>query len=112
MNLKELRAKGAFVSAHPVKRTATWKTQEGEEVTFDVHIKRLSFGDYERLFLSESDDRSRMARVLCETVRLGNDGKEPLPYEDAYQLESTLARVLLEHVNSVNGIGEKADPKS
>jgi len=45
-------------------------------------------------------------------VRLGNDGKEPLPYEDAYQLESTLARVLLEHVNNVNGIGEKADPKS
>ena len=105
MNLKELRAKGAFVSAQPIKRSATWKTPEGEQVEFDVHVKKLSFGDYERLFLSESDDRSRMARVLCETVRLGPDGKDEFSYQDAYQLESTLARVLLDIVNETNGIG-------
>jgi hypothetical protein len=103
MNLKELRAKGAFVSAHPVKRSITWKSQDGVELTFDVHVKRLAFGDYESLFLSEQDDRSRMARALCETVKLGDDGKEELSYKDAYQLEPSLARVLLDAVNEVNG---------
>jgi hypothetical protein len=103
MNLKELRAKGAFVPSHPVKRTITWKPLEGDELTFDIHVKRLAFGDYERLFLSEQDDRSRMARALCETVKLGDDGKEELTYKDAYQLEPSLARVLLDAVNEVNG---------
>ena len=102
MNLKELRAKGAFVSAHPVKKSVTWKTSEGEDVAFDVYVKKLSFGDYERLFLSESDDRSRMARVLAETVKLGDEGKEDLSYEDAYQLEPSLARALIDAVNGVN----------
>jgi hypothetical protein len=100
MNLKELRAKGAFVPAHPVKKSVTWN-----EATFDVFIKRLSFGDYERLFLSESDDRSRMARVLSETVKLGEEGKEDLSYKDAYQLEPSLARSLIDAVNGVNGVG-------
>jgi hypothetical protein len=103
MNLKELRAKGAFVSAHPVKKTITWKHGDNEDMTFDVHIKRLAFGDYERLFLADSDDRSRMARALCETVKLGDEGKEELSYKDAYQLEPSLARVLLDAVNEVNG---------
>lgn len=102
MNLKELRAKGAFVSAHPVKKPVTWKDETGTELAFDVFIKRLAFGDYERLFLSESDDRSRMARVLCETVRLGEEGKDELSYKDAYQLAPSLARVLLDAVNQVN----------
>lgn len=104
MNLKELRAKGAFVSAHPVKKSVTWQSESGE-VAFDVYIKRLSFGDYERLFLAESDDRSRMARVLCETIKLGDEGKETLSYQDAYQLDASLARVLLDAVNGVNGVG-------
>lgn len=105
MNLKELRAKGAFVSAHPVKKSVTWKTTEGEDVSFDVFVKKLSFGDYERLFLSESDDRSRMARVLSETVKLGDEGKDDLTYKDAYQLEPSLARALIDAVNGVNGVG-------
>lgn len=109
MNLKELRAKGAFVSEHPVKKSVTWKTEGGEDVAFDVYIKKLAFGDYERLFLSETDDRSRMARVLSETVKLGDEGKDAISYKDAYQLEKSLARSLLEAVNSVNGIG---DPKA
>lgn len=104
MNLKELRAKGAFVSAQPQKMAVVWKTREGEEVAFDVHVKKLAFGDYERLFLAESDDRSRMARVLCETIKLGDKAADSLTYEDAYQLDASFARVLLDAVNEVNGV--------
>ena len=103
MNLKELRAKGAFVSAHPIKKAVVWKHEDAENA-FDVYVRKLSFGDYERLFLAESDDRSRMARVLCETVKLGDGGNESLSYEDAYQLDASLARVLLDAVNEVNGV--------
>lgn len=104
MNLKELKAKGAFVPVHPIKKSVTWKNED-EEVSFDVFVRKMSFGDYERLFLAESDDRSRMARVLCESVKLGDEGKDSLSYEDAYQLNPSFARVLLDAVNEVNGVG-------
>lgn len=102
MNLKELRAKGAFVSTVPEQRTVTWKSPDGE-VTFDVHIKRMAFGDWERLFVDKDDERSRSAAILSKTVMLGEKGKESLPYVDAYQLDPTLAAVLMEAVTEVNG---------
>jgi hypothetical protein len=103
MNLKELKAKGALVAQAPVKKSVTWKAPDGE-LTFDVHVKRMAFGDWERLFLADDKDkRSRSAQILSECVRLGDKADEPLSYVDAYQLEPSLARVLIEAVNEVNG---------
>lgn len=98
MNLKELRAQGAFISGAPVVKSVTWN-----DTTFDVHIKRLSFGDYERLFTDDPEERSRSARLLSDCVLLGDGGKDALSYKDAYRLEPSLARVLIDAVNEVNG---------
>jgi hypothetical protein len=103
MNLKELRAKGAFVSSVPVRKSVKWKSGD-EELSFDVHIRRIAFGDWERMFMvDDKDKRSRSATMLSECIRLGENGDEPLPYKDAYQLEPSLAAALIEAVNEVNG---------
>lgn len=100
MNLSELRNAGAFISAEPVKVAVEWK-----DYTFDVHVKRLSFGDVESLFAT--DDRSRSARMIAAAVLLG-ENKEPISYADAYALDVSLATKLIEAFNSVNGNGAQA----
>lgn len=105
MNLEQLTALGAFVSKEPVKRSVTWvRTVDGEEKsdTFDVYVKRMSFGDVERLFLVEDEKRSKMARYLSECLLLGEE-KTPITYEQAYRLDVSFARVLTDAVGEVNG---------
>lgn len=99
MNLAEIRNIGGFVSAEPVKHPVTWKGY-----TFDVFVKRLSFGDVENLYGIE--DRSRSARMIATAILLGED-KEPISYEDAYRLDVGLATKLIEAFNEVNGIDQK-----
>ncbi|AMO37165.1 phage tail assembly chaperone family protein, TAC [Thauera humireducens] len=96
MNLAELKNVGAFIPAEPVKVPVEWKGY-----TFDVWVKRLSFGDVESLFAA--DDRSRSARMIAAALLLG-ENKEPISYEDAYRLDVSLASKLIEAFNSVNGV--------
>jgi tail assembly chaperone len=77
-----------------------------------VFVKRQSFGSIERLFLKDDDDdRSRSAAYIADTILLGDKGTEPMSYNDAYQLEPSLAKVLIEAINSVNGTGA-TEPKN
>lgn len=114
MNLKQLKEKGGFVAALPVAKEITWKHQDesGEEVTdvFTVHILKQSFGSIERLFIGP-DDRSKSAAFIAECIRLGENGEEKMSYEDAYQLDPSLAGALVAAANEVNGTGNKA-PKN
>lgn len=96
MNLAELKNVGAFIPAEPVKVPVEWKGY-----TFDVWVKRLSFGDLESLFAA--DDRSRSARMIAAALLLG-ENKEPISYDDAYRLDVSLASKLIEAFNSVNGV--------
>lgn len=111
MNLKELKEAGAFVSPDHVKRSVTWTNPKtGKEHAFDVFVRRQSFGALERLLLAD-DDRSKSAQHIAECVLLGENA-EPMSYEDAYQLEPSLARVLLVEVREVNGMAEESQPKN
>lgn len=106
MNLKELKARGGFVSAVPVKRDVEWTHPDpdtGEEVTdkFSVFVKRQSFGAIERLFVG-NDDQSKSATFISECILLGEDGKDRMTYQDAYQLDPGLAAVLVKAINEVN----------
>lgn len=109
MNLTELQKLGAFVSKEPVKKSVTWvrKGEDGADLsdTFDVHIKRRSYGDLERfLLVDEADERSKTARFISESILLGEgDAQTSFSYEQAYQLEVSLALVLMEAANDVNG---------
>jgi hypothetical protein len=111
MKLAELKAAGGFVPSVPVAKEVTWKREGHDDVAFTVHIKRQSFGSIERLLVADDSDRSRSAAYLAECVLLGDPPKlTALSYEDAYALEPTLARVLIDAINAVNGTG--SDPKN
>ncbi len=115
MKLAELQNLGGFVPIEPVKVEVSWKHipegQEEEKVdTFDVYVRRRSFGSVERLFLSDDDERSKIARFIAESVLLGEE-KEKMTYEQAYQLEPSLGKALMDAVNKVNGSKVKSGKK-
>ena len=117
MDLKQLRELGGIVSSTPVKKEVTWNRTaadgSADPVTVAVHIKKLSFGSIERLFAVDEKDaeRSRMASFIADTVLLGEDGQERITYEDAYQLDAGLARVLMDAISAVNGTSAGTAPK-
>lgn len=113
MDLKKLRDMGGIVPSAPVKTEVSWThVAEGGEVTdtFTVHIKKHSFGTIERLFAVDGADpeRSRAAVLISESVMLGDDGSERISYEDAFQLDAGLAKVLMDAISAVNGTGGAA----
>lgn len=93
MNLKELKGLGACIDATPQKVTIQWR---GHDV--DVFVKRLAFGDVERL---ANVEQSKSAAMLAASILLG-DEQEPLSVSDAERLDVSLAAKLIDAVNSVN----------
>jgi hypothetical protein len=93
MNIEQLRAAGGFVADEPVKVPVTWKDK-----TFDVHIRRLAFGDVERMM---RDEVNSSVDLIAASVLLGDDFT-PISHEDAARLDVTLAGALLTAVNEVN----------
>lgn len=100
MNLQQLTDLGGFVDAAPSQQTVTWTRTNaaGEPITdtFDVWVRRRSFGTLERV-QALGEDRSRSAQILSECILLGDD-KQPIDYVQAYQLQPTLAMALIEAV--------------
>src|SRR5690606_30051105 len=130
---------GAVIPAAPVAQEITWTPPDAAEpVTFTVFVKRLAYGDYERLFMEaldvaaaeEPDDpdadqegqakailkrqdipkRSRQALLISISIRLG-DGTEQISYEQAYQRHPSLASAFVRAINKANGsLKKKAQP--
>lgn len=114
MNLAELKARGGFVALAPVAKEVSWthKDENGEEVTdkFTIFVKRQSFGAIESIWAS-GEDRSKSANYISQSVRLGDKGKDVMSYDDAFQLDPSLAGVLIAAINEVNGTG-RTEPKN
>ena len=107
MNFAELKAAGGFASvAPPVKVDVTWKRDE-EDLVFSVFVRKLPFGEVERMY-QDQDDRSRGATVISKSVILGSD--ERMTYDQAFDLDPTLAVALLGAVNAVNKGEAKNSP--
>lgn len=135
MDLKQLKARGGFVSAEPAKKAVAWKHEDdtGAEIEdkFDVYVVRQSFGSVEKL-LTGLDDRSKSASFISACVRflVGTDEAlayeaqcrddpslpvrmeflESMSYEDAYQLAPSLAGALVRAINEVNGEQKNSPP--
>lgn len=101
-SLKDLRSKGGFVSAIPVKKNIKFKNEDGVEHDADIHVRRLSAGDYETIFVAESENRSRTAQIISQCITLGPEGKEAISFTDAYQLHPNLAGEMVNAFNEVN----------
>jgi hypothetical protein len=111
MDLKQLQELGGFVPKLPIKRPVTWQpvnddgTPKGDELTFDVFIRKLSFGALERLFDDKQPiDRQRMSAYIADAVSLGDEGKQRISYQQAMELEPTLATALMNAVGEVNSV--------
>ena len=111
-SLKELQALGAFVSDKPVKKEITFKLDGDEEHTAVIHVKKLSVGDYESLFLTEKEERSRTATLIAQAVSLGPDGKERISFEQAYKLHAGLAGAMVNAFNEVNLAKKSSRPET
>lgn len=102
MKLSELKAAGGFVSAEPVKVPVRWRRGEDDVTEFDIHIRRLSFGEFERIYVDPKDkERSRTAALISACVLFGEKADEPITYKDAYQLEPSLASALVAAITEV-----------
>lgn len=107
MNLAELKARGGFVSGALVKKEVSWTHMDpvsGDQITdtFTIHVRRLAYGDIERIFLGGEDgERSRSAAVIAARVLLGEKADERLSYEEAFQLEPSLAAALTDAIAKV-----------
>ena len=106
MNLADLEALGAFVSARPVRRQVTWKQSEAldgahKEVTVDAWILPLSFGLIDTLSVPGVDAQSQKAVLISRAV-VDENGKSVLTYEQAYRLKPSLAIALYAAIAEVN----------
>jgi hypothetical protein len=102
MDFAELQKIGGFVPSEPLKTDVTWTPPEGDQVTFAVHVKRLSAGALERLWSENRKDRSHSAALIADAVTLGEKGEERLSYEQAFQLAPSLATALLDCIDRIN----------
>lgn len=106
MNLAEFKSKGACVDLAPVRRTVSWShaDEHGEQITdtFDVWVRRLSFGTIDRLSKTADGDRSRNAELIAASIRLGEHAEEAMPYDVAFSLHTSLAIELVRVIGEVN----------
>lgn len=135
MDLKQLKARGGFVSTEPVKKSVEWAhiDENGTDIEekFEVYVVRQSFGSVEKL-LTNLTDRSKTASFISACVRFlvsTDEAKayeakrrddpslpvrmeflESMSYEDAYQLEPSLAGALVKAINDVNGEQKNSRP--
>lgn len=99
MSLDALKKAGALLGDDPVKRQVQWTNGAGEDYTFDVWIKPMSFGM--ALDLNEKADRQQIAAALSALVMFEDDkGKRvPLEYEDALNLDPSFGLAILQVVS-------------
>ena len=98
MSLDALKKAGALLGGEPVKRRVEWTNRDGDQFSFDVWVKPMSFGM--ALDLNEKSDRKQIASTLAALVVFEDEnGKRvPLEYEDALNLDPSFGLAILEVV--------------
>lgn len=115
MKLADLKKKGGVITDAFVKKTIEWThavNGKAKPVTekFDIHVRRHAFGVMEEMFSAGDAEKYRNARYISASVFLGEDGSEPLPYEDAVNLDPGLGVAMLNAVNEVNSPKKSSPP--
>lgn len=117
MKLTDLKKKGAIVRPELVSKTVTWShvdPESGERVddTFEVQIKRLSYGQVESIFHLAPEDPERSYNAALISLAVVLDREQQFSYEDAYQLDPSLAYSLIGAINDVNRRGASSKKSS
>ena len=97
MKLSDLQALGAFADdSRAVRKDVTWKDVNGNSITVDVSIRRLSVADNERLTRKAEEKNASYAAVIISELVLF-DG-ERISYEDAMRLDEVFAEALVKAI--------------
>lgn len=88
--LAALKGAGAVLASAPKQTEVTWKNDAGEEFTFTVLIKPMSFGA--ALEFGKGADHKETAQAISSLVLFddGEGGHASLSYEDALNLHPAL----------------------
>ena len=113
MDLNQLKSRGGVYTAPPVPKEIVWThadPETGEDVTdtFTIHVRRLPYGDVERMIKALQEGRSQTAEMISAAVRLGENGKETIDYDTALLLDPALAGLFAKAVEEVNTRQKKA----
>lgn len=124
MDLKQLHALGAFVSARPIKRTievnrpltkpeADWAdpqipefTGETEKSSIDIYVKRLSSADEIAVASAEPDDRTFVLVYRLVT----NEAGTPL-FESVDQTKTIASWLLVPLVEKIDEVASRVPKK-
>lgn len=103
MKLSELKKQGGVIAETHIEKEVKWVNAEGEQLVFNVFVRKMSFGDVEKFWDTKfKEDESKTARYISQFLRLGEKGDEILSYNDAFQLEPVLAGAFLNAIKDVN----------
>ena len=108
-NLSDLKQLGAFIQVDElVRREIKFRlTDEEDELTAVIHVRRLSIGIHEAIWADgPAASISKTARLLAEAIRLGESGEEKMSYEQAFSLHPRIALAMSTAISDVNG-GER-----
>lgn len=100
-NLKSLQELGAFVDEVPVKKEIKFKVN-GSEVKADIHVRKISTGDSDALFVVAEEGRSKTAEIIHKCILLGENAEESMTYAQAYQLHHEVGAAMVKAFNEVN----------
>ena len=115
MRLSDLQARGAFVSKEPTKRELVWRhadpdTGEIIDDAFSVFVVHPSYGDIETRVAQAGDTaRAAQSAAIAACIRLGENAEEQMTYEQAYQLDPSLALLFIKAINDAGVIPKKQD---
>lgn len=105
LDLVKLNQIGGLITGKATPRLVKWTTTDdaGNEVTYEftVGVVKLGLAATERLWAAPEGE-SRWARMINETIRLGEDFKQRISYEDACRLEPSLFNALSTESSKVN----------
>lgn len=105
LDLNKLQELDAFVKDELLKKTITFQlSSDSDEITTEIFVRRLSIGIHEAMWTeARGKDASMTAKLLSQSVRLGENGEQQLSYEEAYRLHPEIALAMAKAVNEVNG---------
>lgn len=110
--LKELKAMGGFVPDKPISKEIKFTLDDATEYSAIIHVKKMNIGEYEALFLTDKEEKSRTAKIISVGVFLGEDGKERIPFDEAYKLHPSLAGAMVTAFHEVNIPKKVSRPKT
>lgn len=101
MDISDIQSAGGLISDELIKRTGQWR---GKDVEF--YVRKLAYGDAARAF---GGDHVSQVELIRLGLRLGPNGTQQLTYQQAYQLDTELAKLFSDAISEVNEMDDEVD---